>query len=274
MHRLLVLFLLISGLSGHRVFAQDIRILSPYVGVLYNKEEPSHEGNTIVLSDAARMEGLFFQWIRPGAFQANAFLYHASNINYSTVWGGHMMGDAYFHGSRWGAFLLGGGSEFISINMDADSNRMPVKGGGYTGFSDFEMRNTIVTPFLRTGYRFTPLSGRVKLAMTPWTGVQYEGVRGAIEVDFPAFQYPAHAGIRSNDWYALLGLGLNATLFHFIDLEVKYHATFNAASLYSTASAMTNIFLTRHIGLSYRYKYMEMYQGSNIFNMGSVVFVL
>ncbi|OGJ87386.1 MAG: hypothetical protein A2268_14630 [Candidatus Raymondbacteria bacterium RifOxyA12_full_50_37] len=253
--------------------ANDIRILCPYAGALINEVETSHHSYTLTLEDTALLKGLFFQWIRPQVFQVNTFLYQSSDINYSSVWGGHLMGDVYFLASRWGTGLAGAGSELISINMDADSNSMPMTNGGHTSFSDFEMQNMVYTPFIRAGYKLSQLMGIVRLSVFPWAGVQYQGVRGKMEVDFPVFQYPTHADIVADDWFALAGLGVNANIFHFIDLEGKYHATFDADTLYPTISAMANVFLTRHIGLSYRFKYMEMSTGTNTFHMGGVAFV-
>jgi|SRR3989339_401008 len=257
--------------SGAR--ADDIRVACPYAGALVNVVEVTHPPYTLSLEDTSLLKGLFFQWIRPQVFQVNAFFYQTSDINYSDVWGGHLMGDVYFLPSQWGSCVAGAGSEVISIAMDADSNSMPMTNGGYTGFSDFEMQNTVYTPFVRAGYRFTPAIGLVKFSVFPWAGVQYQGVRGRIEIDFPAFQYPMHEDIIDDDWFAMAGAGANANIFHFIDLEAKYHATFDADTLYPTVSAMANIFLTRHVGLSYRFKYMEMSMGSNTFHMGGVAFV-
>jgi hypothetical protein len=269
-----VAFCVLVGLSLHpAVPAGDIRILCPYAGALINEDITSHQTYTLSLRDTALLKGLFFQWIRPQVFQVNTFLYQSSNVNYSAVWGGHLMGDAYFLASKWGAGVAGAGSEFIFISMDADSHSMRMTNGEYTGFSDFEMQNTVYTPFIRAGYKFTPMSGNVKLSVLPWAGVQYEGVRGRIEVDFPVFQYPMHADIVADHWYALAGLGVNANLFHFVDLEAKYHATFNTGALYPTASAMMNLFLTRRVGLSYRFKYMELSAGSNTYHMGGIAFV-
>jgi hypothetical protein len=56
-------------------------------------------------------------------------------------------------------------------------------------------------------------------------------------------------------------------LFYFINLEGKYHATINGDELFPTVSAMTNVYVTRRIGVSYRFKYMEMADGMNLYNM-------
>lgn len=269
----LFIFLVLTGVQDVPVFAKDIRILCPYAGSLINTVSTTHGGYTISLTDRALLEGLFFQRVRPGLFQVNAFLYHSSNINYSTVWGGHVMGDVYFLPSRWGACVAGAGSEFISIIMEADSNPMPLTTGGHTGFSDFEMNNTVYTPFVRAGYRCTLTKGAAKIALFPWLGAEYQGVRGRIQIDFPAFQYPRHATLVADDWFAMAGIGANATIFHFLDLEAKYHDTFDTKIHYPTVSAMANIFLSRRVGVSYRFKYMEMSMGSNTYHMAGVALI-
>jgi hypothetical protein len=265
--------LLIGCSASSPALAEDIRIVCPYVGGLVNTETPSHGSYSLSLKGTGLLEGLFLQWIRPSTFQVNTFIYQSSNINYSDVWGGHIMGDIYFFTSKLGSLVAGAGSEFIFIYMDADSNAMPLTSGDYTSFGDFEMKNRVYTPFVRAGYRFTPKTGKIRFSLFPWVGVQYQGVRGRIAVDFPAFQYPQRADISSNDWYAMAGLGANANIFHFIDLEAKYHATFDKTTLYSTITAMVNVFITRHIGVSYRFKYMEQSMGSNTFHMGGIAIV-
>lgn len=265
-------FCLLLWLPVSSAPASDIRVICPYGGALINEVKTSHMGYTVVMKDMALLKGLFFQWIRPEAFQVNGFLYQSSNINYSTVWGGHLMGDAYFLRSPLGSGVAGAGSEFLYITMDAGSNPMPLTNGGYTGFSDFKMKNTVATPFVRAGYRFTPFTGIVKLSVFPWAGAQYEGARVHMAVDFSVL-HPQPSDTSTSDWFALAGLGVNANLFHFIDLEAKYHATFNTSVNYPTVTAMANVFVTRHIGLSYRFKYMEMSMGSNIYHMGGIAFV-
>ncbi len=61
---------------------------------------------------------------------------------------------------------------------------------------------------------------------------------------------------------------MGATIFHFIELQAKYKATFNADDLLHTVDALANVFFTRHWGLSYRFKYMQTTDGSTSYHIG------
>ncbi len=86
-----ILLVLLAG----TLQAENIRVIVPYLGAatnVYQKTDPMY---TLDLKDTKLMEGLFFQWVNPDLFQANAFAYHSADINYSQLWGGHLIGDFY-----------------------------------------------------------------------------------------------------------------------------------------------------------------------------------
>jgi len=58
-----------------------------------------------------------------------------------------------------------------------------------------------------------------------------------------------------------VGLSLSTTLFHFIELEGKYNATMDDAHCFNTLNAMANLYVTRSLGFSCRYKYFEKPMG-------------
>jgi hypothetical protein len=76
-----------------------------------------------------------------------------------------------------------------------------------------------------------------------------------------------------DDLYGIAGLSLSATLFHFIELQAKYKATFNADDLLHTVDGMANVFFTRHWGLSYRFKYMQTTDGSTSYHLVGIAYV-
>ena len=80
--------------------------------------------------------------------------------------------------------------------------------------------------------------------------------------------------IDDETFYGIAGLSLSATIFHFIELQAKYKATFNADDLLHTVDALANVFFTRHWGLSYRFKYMQTTGGSTSYHIGGIAFVL
>jgi len=249
-------------------FAKDIRIVCPYVGPItdvYKNDE-----RNFGLSDNSFLKGVFFQWVNPDLYQWNAFVYQASDINYSSLWGGHFIFDYYFLSGERGKFVIGSGIEYLQINMDADSNITPL--------TDFEMINNLFIPYTRFGYRFQFNYGKfINISILPWMGVEYQGVRGDLTMIMdppgPAPAATTEEDIDNDDLFAMAGLNFKANLFHMIDLEAKYNGTFDTKNYYSTRTAMINLFFTRQWGISYRIKYMELEKGSDLYNIFGIAFV-
>lgn len=248
-------------------FAKDIRIVCPYIGPItdvYKNDE-----RKLDLEDNSLLKGVFIQWVNPDRYQWNAFVYQASDINYSSLWGGHFIFDYYFLARERGKFVVGCGMEYLQIDMDADGNIPPLQ--------NFEMINNLFIPYVRSGYRFQFKQDKFNLSILPWVGAEYEGVRGDLTIVMdPPGSAPAKTtkeNIDSDDYFAMAGLNFNANLFHMLDIEAKYHGTFNTKDYYSTATAMINLFFNRHWGISYRVKYMELDKGSDLYNIFGIAFV-
>ena len=249
------------------LFAKDIRIVCPYIGPItdvYKNDE-----RNLNLKDNSLLKGVFFQWVNPDRYQWNVFVYQASDINYSNLWGGHCIFDYYFLARKPGKFVIGIGMEYLHINMDADSSIAPLK--------DFVLLNNLFIPYARFGYRFQFNHSKFDLSVLPWVGAEYEGVRGDLTVVFdPPGPVPAitiKENIDSDVCLAIAGLNFTIKLFHLVDLEAKYNGTFDTKDYYSTATAMINFFFTRHWGISYRVKYMELEKGSDLYNIFGIAFV-
>lgn len=247
--------------------AEDIRIIVPYVGTLTNSVEPEGMGT---IDDSGLLTGLYFQWVRPEAYQWNAFLYYAPDVNYSTVIGGHFIYDHYI-GPDWnGRFLVGAGMEALRVEMDA---------GDDLGIPAFAMDTTVLIPYLRAGKYFRTRVGPASLSALPWAGIQPQWIRGDLDmtVTIP-FPPPGHnmaisTSLDDEDLFGIAGLNLKATLFHFIDLEGKYQATFNGDDWFNTYNATVNVFLSRSWGLSYRFKDMESTEGGNTYHYFGAAYV-
>lgn len=263
-----VLFkMLVLFFSASPVFAGDIRIVCPYAGPIADVYQ--NEGYHLNLEDQSLLKGVFFQWLNPERYQWNAFVYQASDINYSTLWGGHFIFDYYIFASKRGKFVIGTGVECLRITMDADSGIAPLK--------NVELLNNLLIPYARFGYRFQFNRRGCSASILPWMGAEYERTRGDLELamDPPG---PAPAVVRTEDiandrCLGLAGLNFNATLFHMLDLEAKVHRAFDARVGYSTATGMVNVFLTRRYGLSYRVKYMELEKGSDLYHIFGIAFL-
>lgn len=66
----------------------------------------------------------------------NIFIYQSSDINYSTIWGGHFIFEYYFPGARRGRYVLGAGLDIIRLDMDAGDTLSPMQ-------SDFRLINGV-----------------------------------------------------------------------------------------------------------------------------------
>jgi len=263
-----VLFILFTTvfliLSFNISSAKDIRIITPYLGSIRNVYESEEHG--LDLNDSSLLKGLYFQWINPERFQWNVFIYQSSDINYSTLWGGHFIFDYYFGKGDRGKNVIGVGIEFIGLDMDA--------GDSISGLSDFKLKNTIIIPYLRAGRYFTFGTDTMSVTLLPWVGVQPELVRGDISfITGGPSPTPVSKDIRDDALYALAGLNAKTVIMHFFEVEVKYKATFNRDDYFSTLSAMTNLYLSRHWGISYRFKFMETSSGSDTYHIGGVAFL-
>jgi hypothetical protein len=247
--------------SVQALFAQprDIRIVAPYAGWVNNVYVQASPGGDISLDDTDLMLGLYAQWIRPGSFQANLFAYHAPEVNYSVLSGLHGSLDFYFDLGPVQDLVLGGGAELVSIDMDAGAN--------IAGLDLFGMQNLVTAPFLRVGKQFTFKTGNAELVALPWAGAELDFARGDIAMDPVGFAPLVEMDIDETELYALSGLNLRLVLMRFVQLEAKYSAAFDDQTLLSRASVMANVFVTRTLGLSYRFSYMETSSGSTMYNI-------
>jgi hypothetical protein len=268
--------LVLLGLLAVALQAEDIRVIVPYLGAATNLyENPDY---AIDWDDTKLMEGLFFQWVNPDRFQANAFIYHSADINYSQLWGGHVIADFYIWSNPLGKAAVGAGVEVISLGTHAGDvlNIAP------QFVNDFNLPLTLYVPYARAGHYFNFGSrSKVLLSIFPWAGAQYEITRGHLSLVVdpngaappPPEKVPVDQSIEEDTLYGIAGLGLSATIFHFIELQAKYKATFNADDLLHTVDGMANVFFTRHWGLSYRFKYMQTTDGSTSYHIGGIAYV-
>lgn len=266
-NHLSIFIMIIIFLLTFPVFSKDIRIVCPYAGPI--KDTYQNTEQRLNLEDHSLLKGVFFQWINPDRYQWNAFAYQASNINYSTLWGCHFIFDYYFHARRLGKFVIGTGIEFLQINMDADSSIAPLK--------NIELLNSLFIPYIRFGYRFQYKTSMFNASILPWMGAEYEGIQGdfmmTIDPPGPAPSITEKEDISNDRYLGVAGINFNVNFFHMLDLEAKYNSTFDNKVHYSTATAMINCFFTRHWGISYRVKYMELSKGHDLYNIFGVAFV-
>lgn len=256
-------FILVSS-----VRAEDIRIVTPYVGTIRNE----YQNQGVRLSDSSLMKGLFFQWVNPRRYQWNVFIYQSSDINYSTLWGGHLIFDYYIPGAGGNDFVLGAGFDFIRLDMDAGDQLSPVQ-------TDFRLINNVYVLYVRFGRYFSIPGSKVRFRLLPWVGLEPQLVRGEVSFNMdpdgpgPAPPVPTEERIRTQDVYGIAGMNLHARILHFLELQGKYSGTFNQDDYFSTVSAMSNLYLSRSWALSYRFKYMETSVATNTYHIWGIAFV-
>jgi hypothetical protein len=259
----LALLLVVSVTAVVHIGAENIRIVAPYLGYVKNFYENSEYD--LELDDSSLMKGLYFQWINPTRYQWNTFIYQSSDINYSTLWGGHFIFDWYFGVWERGKFVIGTGIEYIRLDMSAGTNIAPL--------TDFELLNNIIVPYARFGHYFTFGGDRLNASLLPWAGIQPEWVKGDIAFGAPFPPFTIDEEIDDYDTFWIAGVNSSLSIFHFITVDAKYRATFNKNVYYSSVDTMLNLFFSRHWGLSYRFKYSESSSGSTSYHIGGIAYV-
>jgi hypothetical protein len=261
------LFILcISWASMTCLQAGTIRLICPYAGTITDAYR--NDGRNLDLEDTGFLKGLFVQWVDPERYQWNAFVYQSSDVNFSTLWGGHFIYDRYFRAGGRGKWVAGGGAEVLRIDMNAGSRIAPA---GLPALSGFTLLNNLFIPYGRFGFRFQFRPKPLVVAVMPWVGAQYQGVRGnldfAVDPPGPAPLVKVSENIDQDDFFGLAGLNLNSHLFHLIEIEGKVYGAFNGDTDYMSVSAMANLSLTRRCALSYRFKYLELPKGTDLYHL-------
>ncbi len=260
--------------------AEDVRIIAPHIGAITNEVE--FGDYSIDLKETVLLKGLYLQWIDTERYQWNLFAYQASDVNYSDVWGAHFIFDYYF-GPDWsGQFLAGAGFEVISVNMDAGDHIVGTMNGQPATLRDFTMTNTVMLPYLRLGKYFRFGDGAVRFSVLPWAGIQPQWIGGDLKFERPSgynpvthqFTYAAEdISLDDYDLFGIAGINFKVQLSRYADLEAKYQATFNDGYYHSTVTVIANGYFSRHWGLSYRFKYMEHSDGSDIYHLVGLAFI-
>jgi hypothetical protein len=161
--------------------------------------------------------------------------------------------------------VIGTGVEIITLDMDAGDEIAPLL--------DFKLSNSVYFPFARAGKYFRFKFPSLALSLFPWAGIAPQWVRGEVSFDIPDPTPPVNDEIREYDLNGIAGLNMKGTLLHFLEAELKYQAIFGGGDYFSSLAGMVNLFSTRHIGLSYRFRYMETGNGEDTYHIGRVAFV-
>lgn len=262
-YKLFFLFLLFMMAGGVNLSAENIRIITPYLGGITNNYED--ESRNLDLEDSSFMKGLYLQQVNPDLYQANLFVYQVSDVNYSNLWGAHGIFDFYYDVKKQTKNVIGAGFEWMSLDMDAGSEIPPL--------SEFELTNNINIFYMRLGRYFTFGPSHVKFSAMPWLGTELDLVQGDVSF-LPQFSpTKVTSEIEGDTVLAISGLNLKVLLYHIWELNIKYSAAFDADDYYNRFKLMSNIYLSRHWALSYRYHYSETSYGPTSYHLGGVTYV-
>jgi len=257
--RALLLGLALMTAGGVHLFAENVRVVTPYLGVLSKSHEDSQAG--LNLEDTALMKGLYLQWVNPDRFQANVFGYQVSDVIYSTIWGAHAIVDYYFDVTERSKNVVGVGSEIVAMDMDAKDNISP--------YTSFKLTNNVTVLYARLGRYFYFGPASASFSLMPWTGTELDMTRGEVSMTPGP---PGAMDFSTNTVLAITGINAKARLYHMVEIDAKYSAAYDADAYYNRATVMTNVYLTRHWALSYRFHYGETSDGTASYHLGGVAY--
>ncbi len=243
MKKTLLLFVLYALISATALAARPITLLALYGGLVENRTDFAGSSST----DTGPMAGLYGQLIVPNRFQVNDFLYYAWDVNDSTVLGNHFIADFYPLTFGIGSFVVGGGFEYIRLDLD-------------DGVTEYEQRITI--PYGRIGQYFN-VPGPVRLSVLPWTGVGYQSIDGdgsvTIDPPGPAPSFEQDIDVDDSGYLWMNGVNVTVGIARFLEVQAKYglYYDFEAEEFQNNVTGMVNVFMSRRLGASVRIKYTE-----------------
>lgn len=239
--------------------AETVRVVVPYFGSITDKY--ANAPYRLDLKDTGGLCGVYAQWINTEKFQANAFYYAAPDVNYSRVDGLHLNFDYYVLPAKNGKYAVGGGLESLRVDLEADHK--------VAGYSYLALKNDILYYYGRAGRYFYFRPGAFDVSLLPYAGYAFEKVTGDIYADFTGPGY-YRGDIKDSSSYPVGGVNLGASYRHFIEAQAKWMRRFRSDGPLDDYSLMLNFFVSRRVGLSYRFKYMDEAEGSVSYHMGGV----
>lgn len=265
----LKIILIILFINPFTLFGKRIRIVVPYVGSIHNQLLIKNINDD--LNDSALMEGLYYQCITPEQYQWNVFFYHAKDLNSSILIGNHFIFDYYIYANKRGKTTLGLGFDFIRIKTDDKS---------LAGVRDFQMTNHIYAPYFRAGQYFNFGNNKNRFQLFPWVGYECDMLRGKLSFLIPSMgpnmpESPFNQNLDKDYHYGLLGITLNGVFYHFLEIKLKVHKKIdlNQDRTLNYITAMTNIYVSRKWGISYRFKSMDEVIGDNQYHLIGIAYI-
>ncbi|MDA3901057.1 MAG: hypothetical protein PF637_11135 [Spirochaetes bacterium] len=249
----IITIILCSNLNAESLF-----IVGPYAGFNNNVQNGENRQET---EETGLIYGLYAQFINPNYFQINNFLYHAPDINETSVIGNHINADFYPYSFPIGSIAIGGGLEYVSMDISQD---------------DFSVKQTIIIPYARMGQNFV-FGKSTSLCLFPWVGFgkQFTDGDGTVRIiQEGAPELSQDFKVETDDNIILYGANLRFKFEHYFDVVFKYSINHNMETKhnYKKTTVMLNAYLHKHAGVSYRFMYNEHSYGEDLTNLVGIFY--
>ena len=256
---------LVALLGSSPALAERITIVTPYCGMEENTYLDDQYG--LRLEDSALLKGLYLQAIDTDRYQWNLFVYQTSDINYSDLLGFNFIYDRYFGKSARTQNVAGVGLNYLTVDLAGE--HVPT---AYGPLDALTLDMDTLSLYARVGRYYRREQGGFRWTALPWVGGQWDHSTGDGLADYPG---PGSAAFKIDEdrCYAIAGLNLKADYRHFLQAEVKHPLTFDRNDCYHKTVVMVNFFMTRNVGLSYRYCRQGMRDGRDSYSLFGLAMV-
>jgi len=255
MRHALVLSALVAAFPGPAA-AETKRIITTYVGNVTNTNA------TYNLKGTGDIAAIAAVWTNTDKFQTYAYFYRIPNVNYSDVNCFDMNFDYYLNPSKAGKWVVGGGLENQNTNMSAGDNIHP--------YASADMNEANLYYFMRAGRYFYYTKGPLSASILPFTGYFHEKDTGEIRATLSGYPSPIVQSLDTSSSSPLAGLNLGATIAGFIAFQANWMGRVGTEKPWNEYVLVTTVYLSRHWGLSYRYKYKQNGPSSSSYNLAAV----
>ena len=252
-------------LASTCALAETLTIVTPYCGPEESVYADDEYG--LRLKDTGMLKGLYVQSVNPATYQWNAFLYQTNDINYSDVTGLNFIYDRYFGVGERAKNVAGAGMNYLKVDLAGE--QVPTTSGPLDAFT---LDLDVASFYARVGRQYRQEKGAVRWTALPWIGCQVDRIRGDGLADFPG---PGSAPFKFDEdrYYTIAGVNLKTHFRHFLQAEVKHSVTVDHNDCFHKTTVMLNFFMTRNVGLSYRYCRQETFAGTDTYGIFGIAAV-
>jgi hypothetical protein len=246
-----MLVLMTQGLfaAEEKVPFASLFIVTPMAGVVENEAQYSSGSRQMKLKENGPVQGINLLYARQNIVIGN--LIHTSKTSSSNENGFLFFSQYYFNSDKAAQPMVGAYAEYITVYSQ-------VSGPDSYPFSSLDVNTSVLALHPVAGMSFVGKAYRI----TPFTGYFNEQVESSVSSPGMRIAGQTRNGMKAsgNDVldYATLGSRFEFTMFHFVRFDTKFYYRFNRsdAPLLTTRNRV-DIFLTKNLGLSFKYDYFQ-----------------